>query len=117
MQTDRLPPAHLGGLAEGPDVELAVQARRRVVRDELEGETLRDRRAEPLGGLEPGRVSRAVVVAKAGDRRREDLELAARGAQRRALGVGAESLEQHQILVDSSDLEEAGGPELVERRR
>ena len=94
-----------------------MQARRRVVGDEQERETLHDRRAEPLGGLEPGRVSQAVIVAKPVDRRREDLELAARGTQRRALGVGPESLEQHQIFVDGSDLEEAGCPELVERRR
>src|SRR5439155_13432982 len=58
VDAERLPSLHLGGLAERPDVELAVESRRRVVRDEVERIARRQRRAEPLGGLEPGRVTR-----------------------------------------------------------
>src|SRR5262245_58876225 len=104
MQTDRLAAADLGRLAEGADVELAVQPRRRVVREELEWKALGERRAEPLGGRKPSRVPRAVVVTEAGDRRGEDLELAARRAQRHAFRIAAEPLEQHQVVVGAVEL-------------
>jgi hypothetical protein len=44
-------------------------------------------------------MPRAVLVAESVDGRREDLDLPARGAERRSLGVGAELLEQHEVLV------------------
>ena len=117
MEPDRLATLHLGRLAEGLHVELAVQARAWVVGDEMERVAPGRCRTEPLGGLEPGRMPRAVRIAESFDGRREDLDLAARRAERSTLGVDAELLEQHEALVDIGHLEESGRPELLERRR
>ena len=82
MHAHRLASRDLAAGAVGADVELAVQPRARLVGDQVQREPLGGRRAEPLVGLEPGRVARAVVVAEPGDRRREQLDPAARRPQR-----------------------------------
>src|SRR5262249_34634408 len=117
MHADGLAAAHLRRLAERADVELAVQAGRRVVGGELEREAGREGGAPPLWRLQPGRMPWAVVVAESVDRRREDLEPAARRGERPSVRIRAEPLEEHQVVVDAAELEKPGFPELVERRR
>ena len=56
------------GLAAGlAAIELAVQAGRRLWRQEVQRIALRGRRSEPFRGLDPGRVAGTVIIAKAVD--------------------------------------------------
>src|SRR5215469_1007670 len=76
----------LRGHARRPEIELAVEPRRRLVRDQLQRIT----RIRMVGGWHPGRMSRAIRIAEPGNPRRGDLDPAARGRQRCRHGVAAE---------------------------
>src|SRR5581483_8186308 len=116
VDADGLAAADLGRLAVRAVIELAVEARRGVVRDEREREARGGGRTEPLVGLQPCRVTRAVAVAEGRDRLREELDLAARRAEGRTLGVGAERVEQNAVGLGVRDRERARLPEPVEGR-
>ena len=116
MDADRLAARDLRRLAVRARVELAVQARRRLVRDQVQRELRGARAAQPLVGLEPRRMTRAVVVAEAGDRLGEQLDAAARRRELAVLGIGAEAVEQRVVVGADRQARLAGFPELVERR-
>src|SRR5689334_354567 len=62
-------------------------------------------------------MSRTIGVAKTGDRRGGNLDLAARGRQGRGFGVAAEVAEDATVPAIDRQRQFAGFPELVERRR
>src|SRR4029077_8531090 len=68
------------------------------------------------GWREPDRVPGAVGIAEAVDDRREDLDLPARGAERRPSGVAPEGGQQHLAGIGAGDLEPSTPPELLEGR-
>ena len=94
-------------------IHLAVQAAGRLVGDEMDRPLRGARAAEPLGGSDPGRMRRAIVIAEAGDRFGRDLDPAGRRLERMALGIAAKLLEQHEVVRRRRQLDVAFGPELL----
>src|SRR5947207_14406336 len=62
-------------------------------------------------------MSRTIAVAKAGDRRRGDLDLAARGRQGGGFGIAAEVAKDAAVPGIDRQRQFAGFPEFVECRR
>lgn len=94
VQADDLAAVPLGRLAVGPEIELAVQPRRRLVGDQRQ----RRRRIRLLSGGKPGRMARAIVIAEASDGLAEDLDPPARRRQGATVGIVAESAQQPAIV-------------------
>ena len=116
MHGDRLAALDLGGARMRAVVELAVQLVGRLVRQHVQRIALGRLGAQPFGGLQPGRMARAVVVAERGDLLGEDLDPARRRLERMSCGIGAEGRQHHRLAALALGLGDAGLPELVERR-
>ena len=97
-----------------PKSSWLCRPRRRLVRDQLERETRRRRRADTFDRRQPGWMSRTVRIAETGDRRRGDLDLAARRRQRRRVGVTAKVAQDAAIPGQGWQHDLARFPELVE---
>ena len=75
MDAEHLPALDPCLLAVWPQIILAVQLGRWLIGHEVQGIAPGEGCAEPLRGLEPDRVARAVLIAERGDGLGEDLDL------------------------------------------
>src|SRR5689334_3899893 len=91
--------ANLRLLAHRTVVELAVQPGARLIRHQVQGETLRERTSEPLPLVVPGGVTDTIAVAEIGNGPGEDLDLARRRAQRVRDRIAAKPLEHRDAVL------------------
>jgi len=105
--------ATLGFCRMSAEVELAVEARRRLVGDEVERRAaLRDIRL-----LQPERMARTVRIAMARDLLRKYLNASARRRKRMRGWIVAEAAQPAAIVEVLGHVQAAGFPELLETRR
>src|SRR6185437_10315377 len=114
MQRDRLAAADLAARRDRAGIHLAVQAKARLARNQVQRIAASGARAEPFRRLDPARVRRTIVVTEARDLLRIKLDAAGRRRQLVALRIGAEAREQHVLVGARRNFKNAVLPEAVE---
>ena len=107
----------LGAAARRGMVQLAVQARFRLVGNQVQGILPGSGGAQPLRLVAPHRMTGAIFVPERRNGFRKEFDAAARGAQRVCGGIPAEGFEREFTLfhlIDEAEL--LTGPEPIERR-
>src|SRR4051812_16334845 len=117
MNPDGLAALDLARAADADAIGLAMEPRARLVRQEMQRVALRQHTAEPLRGLHPGRVRRAVVIAVAGDRLRVNLDPPRWRPERMEFRRAPKILEEHVRGLGLRNLDVAPLPEFVEGRQ
>src|SRR5262249_39700283 len=102
-----------GAGAVAAEIQLAVQARARLVGDEPERRTGRGH----VGRRQPGGMAGAIRLAEAGDGRGEDLDAAAWSLEGCCGRILLEGAQVAAIVGRLRQLEAIAGPELREARR